>query len=210
MDLLELMPSVESVVEAGCSSGALAAAYRQRCPGCRYLGIEIDPEYAVLARKHCDQVLVADLDALSHCPVSRQLMAECWVFGDCLEHLVDPWRVLRWVRQHQPGHGVICACLPNAQHWSLQARLSCGDWEYQDSGLLDRTHLRFFTAKTIPQAFSRAGYKLEALIPRYWGKKPTESIVAAIAEMAGAAGGNSDVAVQSSMPSQYLVLAKKQ
>ena len=161
LDLLHLLPSVPRLVEAGCSGGALAAAYRQKNPKCHYLGIEIDPYYAEIARTHCDQVLVADIDALPLIPGSRRLTAECWVFGDCLEHLKDPWEVLRWVHAHQPEGGVICACIPNSQHWSMQCRLSTGSWIYEDSGLLDRTHIRFFTAQTISSLFEDNGYCLE-------------------------------------------------
>ena len=143
LDLLNVIPKATRVVEAGASSGALAQAYKQHHPECHYIGIEIDSEFAVIASKHCDQVLLGDLDALSTLPPPQSLKAECWVFGDCLEHLNDPWRVLRWVHQLQPEGGIICACIPNAQHWSVQTRLNSGDFFYQSSGLLDRTHLRW-------------------------------------------------------------------
>ena len=70
LDLLRLLPSVPRLVEAGCSSG-LAVAYRQSNPQCHWLGIEIDPNYADIARAHCDQVLVADLDSLAYCGISH-------------------------------------------------------------------------------------------------------------------------------------------
>lgn len=209
LDLLELMPEAPRVVEVGCSSGALAAAYKQRFPQSRYTGIEIDHDYAEVARHHCDEVMVADLEGLIHGIESKELMGECWVFGDCLEHFVDPWSVLRWVYEHQPADGVICACIPNAQHWSLQARLSCGAFHYQDSGLLDRTHLRFFTAATLPQLFEQAGYQIIEWRARVLTSTPPPEVLIAIRSLAEASGGNSDEAYKSALPFQYVVMAKK-
>lgn len=209
LDLLRLIPPAESVVEAGCSSGALAAAYKLRHPHCRYTGIEIDPAYAEVARQHCDAVLVADLDALASLPVSRALSAECWVFGDCLEHLVDPWNVLRWVYRQQPEGGVICACIPNAQHWSLQAKLSCGAFHYEQAGLLDRTHLRFFTATTLPSLFEQAGYRIKLLAQRVVPPAPDPGLMGAIKLLAEAAGGDGDAACAAALPLQYLVVAER-
>ena len=208
LDLLHLLPSVPRLVEAGCSSGALAAAYRQNNPNCHYLGIEIDPHYAEIAREHCNQVLVADIDTLPWIPPSRRLTAECWVFGDCLEHLKDPWQVVRWVHSHQPDGGVICACIPNSQHWSLQCRLSTGSWIYEDSGLLDRTHIRFFVAQTIASLFEDNGYRLK-FNPRHIGPTPSQQVLDCISGLAAASGGDRQLAVQQALPLQYLVVARK-
>lgn len=209
IDLLALMPTSASIVEAGCSSGALAAAYKLKNPSCRYVGIEIDSKYAEIARSHCDEVLVADLDALAHCSMAKQLQSDCWVFGDCLEHLANPWQVLRWVNQHQPASGLICACIPNSQHWSMQCRLSVGQWVYEPSGLLDRTHLRFFTASTISHLFVQAGYEIIVFKPRILGSAPSNEILNAIGALSRLAGGDPEHAINHALPLQYLVVARK-
>ena len=67
---------------------------------------------------------------------------DCWIFGDTLEHLKDPWSILKLIRANISKTGSVVACIPNAQHWSLQAKLSIGDFRYEISGLLDKTHLR--------------------------------------------------------------------
>jgi SAM-dependent methyltransferase len=209
MDLLNVMPKASRVVEAGASSGALAQAYKQQHPECHYVGIEIDPEFASIAGQYCDQVLLADLDALSTLPPAQTLSADCWVFGDCLEHLNDPWRVLRWVHQLQPKDGVICACIPNAQHWSVQARLNSGDFFYEPAGLLDHTHLRWFTKKTILELFEHNGYQIEALLPRMIRRQAPATILQAIRTLAEASGGNPDQAEADSLAFQYIVRAKR-
>ncbi len=210
LDLVAIMPPVPRVVEAGASSGALARAYKEKHPDCNYLGIEIDPAFATIAQEHCDQVLVADLDGLTSLPPPNRLQAECWVFGDCLEHLIDPWRMLRWVYQLQPSNGVICACIPNAQHWSVQARLSTGNFFYERSGLMDRTHLRWFTRTTIATLFANSGYQLELLQPRLIKQEPSASLMDAVRAMARSAGGDPDRAESDARAFQYIVRARKQ
>src|SRR5215470_13289467 len=161
-DLLRLMPvTARRIVEVGCSSGAMAREYKKLNAQCHYLGIEIDPGYAQLARRYCNTVLELDVESLDAAGVAG-LESDCWVFGDSLEHLRDPWALLHRVRAAMPADGHVIACIPNAQHWSVQARLSCGELRYEQAGLLDRTHLRWFTRITILEMFQQAGFKIVA------------------------------------------------
>jgi hypothetical protein len=81
------------------------------------------------------------------------------VLGDILEHLRDPWRTLADLRQRARVEAVCCACIPNVAHWSLLLQQLRGRWDYVDAGLLDRTHLRFFTLQTAIELFRQAGWK---------------------------------------------------
>jgi hypothetical protein len=93
---------------------------------------------------------------------------DCLVFGDVLEHLVDPWAVLFDLAQLVREGGQILACIPNVQHYSIIVNLMRGKWDYQDEGLLDRTHLRFFTLTSIRELFGRAGLQIFDIQPRSW------------------------------------------
>lgn len=208
-DLLKVVPAVAKLVEAGCSSGALAAAYKRRFAGVHYVGIEVEPSYARLAAEHCDTVLVADLDGLARLPPPAVLRAPCWVFGDCLEHLVDPWAVLRWVHQLLPPAGVVCACIPNAQHWTLQSMLSIGALHYQQSGLLDRMHLRWFTRTTMVALFEDCGYRVRYLKPRLFPHPDQERVLPQIQALAVAAGGDPEQARADALPLQYVLVAER-
>ena len=153
--LLMIPPAARRVIEVGCSSGALAREFKKIAPHCDYLGVEIDPEYARLARRYCDRSVVLDIEQAQEAFWSENADRDCWIFGDTLEHLRDPWAVLGRIRQTIPAAGSVVACIPNAQHWSLQARLSVGDFRYAQDGLLDRTHLRWFTRRTIIEIANR-------------------------------------------------------
>jgi SAM-dependent methyltransferase len=171
-DLLRLMPPDAGIVfEVGCGAGALAEAYRRINNQVLYLGIEKNPSAAIAgeAAGRIDRLVVGDVEEVD--PEALGLRAEapgvdCLVFGDVLEHLVDPWsaliRLTRLVRQG----GQVVACIPNVQHYSVIVNLLRGKWDYQDEGLLDRTHLRFFTLSGVRDLFTRAGLQILDIQPR--------------------------------------------
>jgi 2-polyprenyl-3-methyl-5-hydroxy-6-metoxy-1,4-benzoquinol methylase len=209
-DLLALIPTtVRRIVDVGCSSGALAREYKRLNPGCRYVGVDISPEYAVLAHRHCDEVHTLDVENADDATLAK-FDADCWVFGDVLEHLRDPWSVLSKVRSTIPADGYVVACIPNAQHWSVQARLSCGLFRYEDIGLLDRTHLRWFTRITILEMFEQAGFTIADFRPRVFDEPLSERVLPAVEVMARCLGANveqAQQAVDDAKVFQYVVRA---
>ncbi len=211
-ELLNFIPSGSiSLIEIGCSSGALARAYKTQLPGCHYLGVEVDAAYAELAKRYCDDCLVLDIESAPDSFWQDQSERDCWIFGDTLEHLKDPWTVLRRIRDVISRKGVVVACIPNAQHWTLQAKLSVGDFRYQESGLMDKTHLRWFTRQTIIELLDYAGFRIEAGVPRVMSNEPKttrEAVLAGIERMAEAMGADPKVAVADALPLQYVILAR--
>jgi hypothetical protein len=207
-DLLAVMPPARRLVEVGCNRGALARAYKQRHPDSHYLGIEIDPGYAAEARNHCDEVRVGNIEALIGSGALNDLApAECWVFGDTLEHLQDPWMVLRSLLPRLDPTGCVCACIPNMQHWSIQIRLNVGRIEYEDSGLLDRTHLRWFSRLTMVQLFESSGYQIASLQPRIFPHPQLQKACALIGQMASQIGHDPEQAIRDAQALQYVIKA---
>ncbi len=160
-DLLALVPpDCKTVLEIGCGAGALCEAYRRVNPGVEWYAAEINGEAAKQAREHCTVVYRADveIDGLDALAIAEH--ADCAILGDILEHLVDPWRALRGTAELvQPG-GQILASIPNTGHWTIIRDLLMGRWQYRKEGLLDRTHLRFFTLETIRELFGGAGLQV--------------------------------------------------
>lgn len=207
-DILNIMPSnLRRVVEVGCSSGALAKAYTGINPECIYSGIEIDPEFAAIAASSCSDVICGNIEKLAENEFLQLFPSDCWVFGDALEHLYDPWALLKRIRPHLAPEALIIACIPNAQHWSMQARLNCGLLRYEDHGLMDRTHIRWFTRTTIIEMFESTGYKITEGFPRIFDEPESEDVLPSIRAMALAIGVDPQQAVEDSLPLQWIIKA---
>jgi SAM-dependent methyltransferase len=204
-DLLALMPATaRRVVEVGCMHGALAAAYKQANPGVHFTGIDIDASYAEVAKQSCDRTLAGDIERFDTATFDSLFPSDCWVFGDCLEHLRDPWRVVRNIRERIAADGCLVTCIPNAQHWSVQMRLATGLFRYEDSGLLDRTHVRWFTRVTMIEMFQQAGWRIETGLSRRLPQAAPEALMDGIRRVARAAGADAEQAAEDASVFQYL------
>lgn len=208
-DLLNLIaPNAQKLIEVGCNTGNLARAFRTINPICNYTGIEIDDGYVGAARAHCDMVLNMNIETASDAFFAGARDCDHWIFGDVLEHLTYPWQVLERIRQVIPAHGAVVACVPNLQHWSIQARISIGNFNYDPvGGLLDRTHLRWFTRKTLIEMFHNAGFAIESLQPRVFQEPQAAGFLPLIRAMAQHGGGDPDEAVRDALALQYVVRA---
>ena len=207
-ELLTLIPiNSKNLIEIGCSSGALAREFKKISNDCHWLGIEIDPSYANMANRYCDKTIVLNIENANDDFWEETKNADCWIFGDVLEHLKDPWEILKSIRSNISNTGSVVACIPNAQHWTLQAKLSIGDFRYEASGLLDKTHIRWFTRQTIIEMFDQAGFQIEAGMPRIFNQPDQDLFLPIIAEMAKAAGADPQMAVNDALPFQYVIRA---
>lgn len=207
-DLLRFLPpGMKRVVEVGSSSGALARAYRDTSPFCEYIGIEIEPAYAEASRQYCSAVICGNIEHLEDDVFNGLFPADCWIFGDALEHLYDPWAVLRRIRTQIGATSRVVACVPNAQHWSMQASLNCGLLRYQSSGLMDKTHIRWFTRTTLVELFASTGFRIVDGCPRIFDEPQKDRVLPAIRAMASAIGADPQQAVDDALPLQWVVCA---
>jgi len=147
----------DNVLEVGCSSGALTG--RIAAMGCRVTGIEVRPEAAAKARKFVEQVLVGDV-ATMPLPLPPSSF-DAILLIDVLEHLGDPTGALRRLFPLLREGGRIVVAIPNVAHWSVRLRLLVGRFDYEDSGILDRTHLRFYTRETARAMLEEAGLDIQ-------------------------------------------------
>jgi 2-polyprenyl-3-methyl-5-hydroxy-6-metoxy-1,4-benzoquinol methylase len=207
-DVLWMMPpQLSRVVEVGSSSGALAAAYRQSNPATEYIGIEIDAGYVEQSARHCTRVVHANIEQMSADALQALLPVDCWLFADVLEHLYDPWRVLKRLRSTMRPGDCVVACLPNTQHWSVLARLVSGNLWYEDMGLLDRTHIRFFTRITLIKMFEDSGFRIEAGRPRIFNFEHQDRVLEAIRSFARMLDMDPELCARDAMVFQHVVRA---
>lgn len=157
-EMLELVPTgTTSLLDVGCGEGAFLDACRRHRPDLRVSGIEAVARPAHRARERGLDVTIGSFPA--DLPPSERF--DCIVFNDVLEHLVDPWAALVVARQRLGDDGCIVASIPNIRNLeTLVALVRRGRWDYVDAGVLDRTHLRFFTRSSILALFEGAGYEV--------------------------------------------------
>jgi O-antigen biosynthesis protein len=159
--IIELLGLDKRVLDVGCATGNLAEVLAGR--GCRVTGIEIDPEAARQAEKHCERVIVGDVESLDLGAELDEADFDVIVFGDVLEHLKDPLRTLRRFKPFLQTEGYVIASIPNIAHGSVRLALMQGRFRYRSLGLVDDTHLRFFTRETVEQLFDDAGFLIADL-----------------------------------------------
>ncbi len=173
-DLFPLIPeSASTILEVGCAAGMTGKELKKR-PGVFVAGVENDPEAAALARKVLDDVVEGNIEDME-LPYSENSF-DCILFADVLEHLIDPLSVLKKTRKYLKPGGTVVASIPNVQFMGLIHHLVDGNWTYQKEGILDETHLRFFTFKEMEKLFIRAGFEIgqveETLDPQFKKLKP--------------------------------------
>ena len=160
-DLAAKIPAgSRAVLDVGCSGGATAAALRRRGVT-RIVGIEPDADDAARAGAVYDQVLTSTLEDVP--PAEFTPVFDAVLFGDVLEHLVDPSEALVRVKPWLADGGVVVASVPNVGHWSIVADLLAGRFEYVPYSLLSGTHVRHFTRATVTDLFEACGYRVDSV-----------------------------------------------
>jgi len=168
-DLIPLIPEkANCILEVGCGEGMTGKELKKRV-GVFVAGIELNENAAELAGDVLDDVIAGDIEKIEipYNPASF----DCIIFADVLEHLVDPLSALQKVKKVLKKDGTIIMSIPNVQFYGVVHELIEGNWTYQKEGILDETHLRFFTLKEIEKLVKNAGLYIkgieETLDPKY-------------------------------------------
>jgi 2-polyprenyl-3-methyl-5-hydroxy-6-metoxy-1,4-benzoquinol methylase len=150
-------PTAKKVLDVGCGEGGFGAALKKK--DMEIWGVEISGESALIAQEHLDRVMVGDVIDLLDALPDRYF--DCIVFNDVLEHLVDPYTILLRIKGKLSEAGVVVCSIPNVRYLNnLKKLLLEKQWQYEEWGILDKTHLRFFTEKSIHEMFDRLGYQI--------------------------------------------------
>lgn len=146
-------------LDVGAADGFLAELLTRQ--GWQVTALERDPAQAAKARGRCHEVIVADLDQAAP---RLQGLFDAIVYGDVLEHLNDPLPVLVALDRALAAGGRVIVSVPNVAHLWVRFSLALGRWDYADRGILDRTHLRFFTERSFVALLRDAGLSVEELV----------------------------------------------
>lgn len=149
----------QEVLEVGCASGIQTRFLKENLR-CRVTGIEIDELAAEDARPYCANLILGNIETLDLAEQLENKRFDVVTFADVLEHLYYPADALMKVRPFIKDGGYLIASIPNIAHAAICWELAHGRFDYQQYGLLDNTHIRFFTKKNIAKLFSEAGYKI--------------------------------------------------
>ena len=161
-EMLEFIPeTAKKILDAGCGAGEFASTIKKRAE-CEVWGFELNENQANDAGKKIDKVICGDIEAKSSEVPDKYF--DCIIFNDVLEHLKDPYSLLEKAKEKLTPGGCVVSSIPNVRyHKTLKGILFKKDFKYTDSGVMDRTHLRFFTKKSIIEMFEKAGYKVEMI-----------------------------------------------
>lgn len=158
-EVAKLLPSkINRVLEIGCAAGG----FRENVGGCEYWGVEMISDVADLAKNKLDKVLVGAFeDVYDELPDNYFDMVVC---NDVIEHMMDYDTFLENIKNKMTSNGRILGSIPNVRHVdNLKKLIFYKDWKYGDSGVLDRTHLRFFTLKSLRQTLLSHKYEIEVI-----------------------------------------------
>ena len=209
-ELLAWMPlDATEVLELGCGTGALAAAYRERNPNARYTAVEMHGPAAEEALGKVDRLFVGDFEAMSDADICDGRRFDLIVLGDVLEHLVGAEVVLRRLGTMLAAGGHLVISVPNIGHWTAFYHLFHGGWPRHDSGLFDRTHVRFFTLDALREMLAASGFRPLKIRSRDFplDRAAADRWMPSLADFAASMGIDRDAFVRRASALQYVVVA---
>lgn len=141
--LINLMSNAAAVLDVGCGAGDNAKILFERNPNCKVFGITHSELEARIAGEVMEQCWVLDLEKFESLDVGGQF--DTLIFSHVLEHLRDPSQILYKLCKYLKPGGEVLIAVPNVLSWRMRIKFLLGDFQYESAGVLDDTHLRFFT-----------------------------------------------------------------
>lgn len=157
--LLSWIERERKVLDVGCREGILGQQVQKK--GCHVTGVEIDREIALKTRDRLHKVVIGNIErkeTLSSLDRDYAII----ICADILEHLIQPQKTLISLKNHLTTEGKILICIPNIAHWSIRSHLLFGRFDYTKRGILDETHLRFFTRHSFTRVLKEANLRIIA------------------------------------------------
>ena len=158
-EMLKYLPeNSKKILDVGCGNGAFASLLKQK-NNAEVWGIELMEKEALIAQEIVDKVLIGNCE--KHINDLPDHYFDVIYFNDVLEHLADPYSVLENLKCKLAPNGVIISSIPNVRFFRTFSKVVfLKDWKYDDFGIMDKTHLRFFTNKSIKRMYEELGYEI--------------------------------------------------
>lgn len=153
--------TAKKILEVGCSEGKFGHQLILR-QSAEVWGIEPNPEAVEKATTRLSRVICGNFTSILDLPLSY---FDCIIFNDVLEHMYDPWGALEYAKKLLASrNGVIVCSIPNFRNWdNIIEILIKKKWDYKEEGILDKTHIRFYTKDSIIKLFNSIGYKIRSI-----------------------------------------------
>lgn len=162
--ILEEAREGSRIMDVGCGTGRIGQYLKSRLK-CSIVGIEVDKEAAGIAKSVYDEIIIMNLeeliDGISKISVPKKF--DFVVFGDILEHVSGPEKLLRYFRDCLKDDGFLVASIPNIANWMIRIKLLFGNFDYS-GGILDKGHLKFFTYKNAKKLLEENGYSIVEIL----------------------------------------------
>ncbi len=161
MKIINFLKSLEiknkiKILDIGCSKGFMAENLMSY--NFEFYGIDINKEDVKFAKKYYKKIKIIDIDN-ENLPYKNNFF-DIIIMGDIIEHLKEPLKALKNIKNLLKRNGIIIISTPNIANIYIRFNLLCGNFEYTDRGILDKTHLRFFTLKTFRQLVKESHLKI--------------------------------------------------
>ncbi len=204
------------ILEIGCGGGATARAIRARNPDVYYVGVDIAQEPLHRAKDVLDVALCRNIDAVADWNLDSEISAaipiasfDYVICGDVLEHLFAPEAVVAQICGRLRSGGSLITCIPNVQHWSVFVQLVKGSWPRADSGIFDRTHVRWFARSDMEHLLVEAGLEIEQCVSRIFSEAEGREVIEFLEPLALQFGVDADELMARALPFQYVFSARK-
>lgn len=154
----ELIEDSKIILDVGCATGKLLE-YLKENKNCQVFGVEIDADMAKDAKRRCQNIICVDIESCENLPFEKDSF-DVIVLADVLEHLKRPDIALKKIRPYLKDNGCFLISIPNIAFFTVRFNLLFGNFRYTEYGVLDKSHLRFFTLKTARQLIEESGFKI--------------------------------------------------
>lgn len=155
--IVNFIQNKSKVLDIGCAEGYLSKEISSN--GCEVVGIELDEKAALKSRKYCKEVIIGNIESISLDDKYLNYF-DYIILADVLEHLKNPLLILSRFKKYLKDDGYLIISVPNIANWRVRFKLLRGNFDYEEMGILDKEHIRFFTEKTAKKLVTDAGFEI--------------------------------------------------